>query len=540
MNNRDSLISWRYASRLRLVTNYRYTGLFLTILTVNIAWHMVLQAKPILAQITVAQFSALDKNIIYVNPQLGDDSQVGEKLTPVKTITKALEIATSGTTIKLASGTYSEESGETFPLIIKKNITLKGNTENQGAKTIISGSGNFTSPTGAGQNVAIAALRDTAGVIGITVTNNHSRGHGLWVESASPNIAANTFTRNGNTGLSLNGKSSPVVENNYFYNNSGNGLLIYGTSQPEIIKNTFEQTGFGVSVVQNAAPALISNTFDGNRIGIILEGNSQGILRDNEIINSEEFGLTAISQSRVDLGTSSEPGKNIFRSNKKLDIQNATNHEIVAVGTEVQGNIDGRINFSGGEFVTASNTNNTQSSLPPLPESSKSTQPALPPLLESSKSTETRPNIPAPETPKIDTTANLNLPAPPPVMEKSIGNKELVFTASDSSSSDSAPIKTEPVPFPPSVNPSALGANTSQVASLSDVLGSSSQIKYKVLVEALNIVEESEVKAIYPQAFKTFFEGQSLLQIGAFNSWDKAKQAEETLIDLGLETFVLE
>ena len=526
MNNRDSHISQRYFYQLKLFINHRYVGLFLAIFAVNLAWDMVLQTKPTLAEITIAQLSALDKNIIYVNPHTGDDSQTGEKLTPVKTITKALEIATSGVTIKLASGTYSKDSGETFPLTVRDNIILKGNIDNQGLKTIIKGGGNFVSPTGAGQNVAIAALKNAGGITGITVTNNHSRGHGLWVESASPQIAANTFTRNGNTGLSVNGKSSPVIENNYFYNNSGNGLLIYGTSKPEVIKNTFEQTGFGVSVVQNAAPTLIDNTFDGNRIGIILEGNAQGILRENEIINSEEFGLTAISKSRVNLGTSSEPGKNIFRNNRRLDIQNATTNEIVAVGTEVQGNTDGQINFTGGEFIAANETNPNQTSLPTLLDSSQSTVP--------------RPNITAPETPKVDTTANLSLPSPPPVMEKSVGNKELVFNSSNSDTSDFASTKTEPVPFPPTINNSALGANTSQVASLSDVLGSSIQIKYKVLVEALSTLEESEVRAIYPQAFKTVFEGQSLLQIGAFNSWNKAKEAEETLIDLGLETFVLE
>ena len=90
---------------------------------------------------------------------------------------------------------------------------------------------------------------------------------------------------------------------------------------------------------------ITENSFDGNRIGIIFEGNAQGTLRNNEIINSEESGLTAIAQSRVDLGTDTEPGNNIFRSNKKLDIQNATSNEIVAVGTEVQGDTQGSINL---------------------------------------------------------------------------------------------------------------------------------------------------------------------------------------------------
>ena len=116
-------------------------------------------------------------------------------------------------------------------------------------------------------------------------------------------VVSNTLTRNGNTGVSVNGNSAPLIENNYFYNNSGNGLLVYGTSKPEVIDNTFKQTGFGVSLVQDSIAVLKNNQFDSNRIGIILEGNSQAVLRDNEIVNSLESGLTAIAQSRVDLGT---------------------------------------------------------------------------------------------------------------------------------------------------------------------------------------------------------------------------------------------
>ena len=58
---------------------------------------------------------SLNKNIIYVNPKNGDDSQGGKELSPLKTITQALKIATPGSTIKLASGTYSEATGEVFP-----------------------------------------------------------------------------------------------------------------------------------------------------------------------------------------------------------------------------------------------------------------------------------------------------------------------------------------------------------------------------------------------------------------------------------------
>ena len=475
------------------------------------------------AQTTVAQFAALDKNVIYVNSRTGNDSDSGEKFSPLKTVTQALKIAAPGVTIKLAAGTYSVDTGETFPLIVDRQITLQGNPDNQGYQTIIEGHGDFNSPTGAGQSIAIAALKDAAGIIGLKISNQDSRGHGLWVESANLQIANNTFTRNGNTGLSVNGNSSPTIENNYFYNNSGNGLLVYGTSQPQVIDNTFEKTGFGVSIIEKAAPTLIGNKFDGNRIGIILEGNSQAVLKNNEVINSQESGLTAIANSQVNLGTSSSPGNNTFRSNRKLAIQNATSNSLIAVGTEVQGQTAGDINFDSGEF-TAVNNLAPQSTLSALPNDrnipAKNTLPPLP----SDQDPVAKSLPPLPE-PTVETTANPSLPAPPVVNEENKSNKELIFTPSGETANASSAVQVEPVPFPPAISNSAL---------------SSTPVKYKVLVEAIDERAESEVRSLYPQAFRTVFEGQSLLQIGAFNSRDKAKQAEGTLSNLGLSTFLLE
>ncbi len=518
-------------------TNYRLKVLFswlgrgnqgfrlsLIVLIATLPSYIALQAQPTLAQEAIAQSPTLNKNIIYVDPQQGDDSQVGKKTSPLKTITQALKLANAGSTIQLASGTYSEETGEKFPLVIQNQITLQGNSENQGYNTIIQGNGYFISPTGAGQYVAIAAVEDAGGMIGVTVINNHARGHGLWIETANPKIVSNTFTRNGNTGVSVNGNSSPIVEDNYFYNNSGNGLIVYGTSQPKVIDNTFKNTGFGVSVVENAAPTLTKNTFDGNRIGIILEGNSQAVLRDNEIINSQESGLTAIAQSQVDLGTTNEVGNNIFRSNRKLDIQNATSNQIPAVGTEAQGEIIGDINFDSGTFVATNDLNDDSSfrDLPPLPSRRNLDNPPIPRL-----------NLPTPTTPSEETSETLSeetsdLPAPPPVpASDTSSNKELVFNSSSSTST--AVPDVEPVPSVP------------EISSLSSVLSpTANPVKYKVLVETLSGDEENEVRSLYPEAFKTIFQGKSWLQIGAFNQWDKAKQAEQTLVNLGLATYLLE
>ncbi|MEM8604498.1 MAG: DUF1565 domain-containing protein, partial [Cyanobacteria bacterium P01_H01_bin.121] len=50
----------------------------------------------------------------YVDPVRGDDQQSGVQGQPVKTIQRAIAIATPDSTIQLATGTYSLSTGETF------------------------------------------------------------------------------------------------------------------------------------------------------------------------------------------------------------------------------------------------------------------------------------------------------------------------------------------------------------------------------------------------------------------------------------------
>jgi parallel beta-helix repeat protein len=535
MESRDCHIKskWRFI-RLNQINQVNYVLLMALILIFPCSILLTPASANAQASILSPNLSK-NNNIIYVNSQAGDDHQSGKKTSPLQTISHALKIAPAGSTIQLAPGTYSEKTGETFPLVLDRQITLQGNPRDQGFKTVIQGDGYFLSPTAAGQNVAIAAVKEAGKITGITITNNHSRGHGIWVESANPQIVSNTLTRNGNTGVSVNGKSAPLIANNYFYNNSGNGLLVYGTSQPQVTKNTFEQTGFGISLVQNAAARITENLFDGNRIGIILEGNSQGILRHNEIVNSGEVGLTAIAESQVDLGTDREPGENIFRSNQELDIENASSHEIVAVGTEVQGDTSGEINFEQGEFLASNNqTAADLAPLPPLPSlddtTGDTTLPEAPPKAAYKPLPPLLPRLDQPQPSAAPTTiepAPPDLPPPPPVIASTTGNKELVFRSSDDSSDDAVEsADVVPIPYLPTVS------STSTV--------SAAQVKYKVLVEVLDDGEADEVRSLYPEAFETILEGQPWLQVGAFSDRDKAKQAEQNLVDLGLATYLLE
>ena len=511
---------------------------------VPLSWSLLIYPDSAIAQKTInsnylkQQVSDVTKNTIYVNPYKGNDSEVGAQNLPLKTITQALKIAQPNTVIALASGTYSEATGETFPLIIKKNITLQGTAGAQGSNIIIKGGGDFISPTGAGQNVAIAIIKDGVTITGITVTNPHTRGHGIWIESANPNITYSSFISNGNTGVSVNGNSEPIIEHNYFFNNLGNGLLVYDTSKPQVNNNLFERTGFGVSIVKNAAITLKGNNFKGNRIGVIFEGNSQGILRDNTISSSLNYGLVAIANSQVDLGTNEQSGGNIFRNNGKLDIQNITKNSIVAVGTEVQGKTEGIIDFNGTtDSLVAINSTSSNSENPNNRSLSRLREMPLTPVKDRpSNAVDQRRNPP-----NSAITISETLPPPPslpsPNNLASNDNDVIIIDVSSNNDNDidiSSNLNNETKELVFSAPPSD-AANDAMSFS-----NTASTVRYRVLVETSNSSQQAKVRSLYPDAFRTVYQGKTMLQVGAFSQRSKAETASRSLANIGLNSHILE
>ena len=491
---------------------------------------------PLLSEISitikpsVAQTAQVENLVVYVDSQTGNDDNSGQRNTPLKTITQALKIAPAGATISLAPGVYSEETGETFPLVIKRSVTLKGIAGGQGSNVVIIGSGAFISPTAAEQNVTIAAIKKVNRITGVTVTNPDTRGHGIWIESANPTVTYSSFMRNNHAGLSVNGNSTAIITNNYFRHNGSEGLLVHGTSTATVQDNTFDSTGFGVSIVEKGTAILENNTFTGNRIGVILEGSGKGILRNNTITNSGEYGLVAIANAQANLGDSQQLGNNVFSNNKKLDIQNITSHPISATGTQINGKTEGKLDFSDRALASASlgnsTANNTNS---PTVNYSRLRNNPLP-----SKQASNNNSI---ESTASNLQANSQTLPPPPVITSNVSTgdttKEYVFSAPNSNTSS----------FPQAV-PSSLNSNVNsgQINSLSDLLATSASaaVQYRVLVETKSDRATAEIKSLYPDAFNTVYRGQSMLQIGAFSDRSLAEKMSRSIADLGLTYHILD
>ncbi|MBD2340451.1 DUF1565 domain-containing protein [Calothrix sp. FACHB-156] len=285
--------------------------------------------------------------VIYVNPATGADT-AGAGTTQAaafKTITFALTKAQAGTVIQLAPGTYNQQSGETFPLILKAGVTLRGDEATKGQGILITGGGYYTSRTFARQDITILADNSTT-IAGVSVTNPNQRGTGVWIESTNPLITNNTFTNSVREGVFVTGTGNPKIENNIFVQNKGNGVSVAKTAQGEIRNNLFQDTGFGLAIGGTSTPLVTENQIIQNQDGLFISETAKPILRKNIIQNNKRDGVVATVNAAPDLGTNESPGGNLIRNNTRYDVNNATKNQIVAVGNDIdQKRIFGSVDF---------------------------------------------------------------------------------------------------------------------------------------------------------------------------------------------------
>ncbi|MBK1989836.1 S-layer homology domain-containing protein [Sphaerospermopsis aphanizomenoides BCCUSP55] len=285
---------------------------------------------------------------IYVNPVTGNDTNTGSRLSPVRTITGALKATQSPAIIQLAPGTYSTATGEIFPLIIGGGMLVVGNEANKGQLIIISGSGEYQSPSFGKQNITLLLLGD-ASLLGVTISNPISKGTGIWIESTSPTLANNTFSKCGREGIFTTGNAKPAILDNLFVQNVASGLMMARYSKGEVLRNVFDNNPVGIAISDFAAPLVANNKLTNNRIAIALSRDASPVLRRNLICKNSQGGLLVNGNAIPDLGKEQDPADNIFRNQGEFDVQNLSTQKLISVGnqlnlTQVKGVV---------EFITA-------------------------------------------------------------------------------------------------------------------------------------------------------------------------------------------
>ncbi|MEH2363170.1 DUF1565 domain-containing protein [Nostoc sp.] len=286
--------------------------------------------------------------VIYVNPATGADrTGVGTTSSaPYKSISFALSQAQSGAVIQLAPGNYNQQSGESFPLLLKPGVTLRGDEATKGQAILITGGGFYTSRSFARQDITILAEQDTT-IAGVSVTNPNGRGTGVWVESTNPIIKNSTFSNSVREGVFVTGTGNPKIESNQFVQNKGNGISITKAAQGEIRNNLFQDTGFGLAIGGTSTPLIVENQIIENQDGLFISESAKPLLRKNVIQNNKRDGVVATVNALPDLGTNENPGGNLIRNNTRYDVNNATKTgKILAVGNDIdQKKIFGSVDF---------------------------------------------------------------------------------------------------------------------------------------------------------------------------------------------------
>ncbi len=300
--------------------------------------------------------------ILYVNPTTGSDQATAGKTdaAPYRTITFAMQQASAGTLIQLAPGSYTQQSGEQFPIVLKPGVILRGDENSKGANVLIQGSGKTQTKYVIGnQDAAIRAANGNE-IRGVTVTNPVTRGTGIWVEDVDCVIANSTFTNNNREGIFITGNSNPTVTDSAFVKNPGNGVSITASARGSIKNNVFNNTGFGLAIGGSSIPRLEGNQITQNTAGLVIGDSARPILRNNVITDSQQDGITVLSSAFPDLGTSDSLGNNTIRNNGKdtkqkyYDVRNTTKNTFQAVGNSIDPKkIAGSINFVAGGTNTA-------------------------------------------------------------------------------------------------------------------------------------------------------------------------------------------
>ncbi len=297
--------------------------------------------------------------VLYVNAEIGADSNEGSSDKPFKTITKALDKAVAGQKVLLMSmeniRAYSTSTGESFPLRVKSGVTLEG----ESSPTVIGGSGSCIELDDVqdvklaklglqcdisillrnAKNISIEQLNSASKNNGINVQNSsvtlqsvniyNSTQEGLWILGSSQVILTDSKLFQNGFGVHLSDTANLTVDNSSFYENTSSGIFVQDTTSLTLKNSHADNNGNPTSVgdglsVNSTGDGTITidnTTFNNNWSGINLHCGFAGInLFDLTVTNSifsenRTYGIcVGDAEGVIELRT------NLFSSNKVYQI----------------------------------------------------------------------------------------------------------------------------------------------------------------------------------------------------------------------------
>jgi len=238
-------------------------------------------------------------NPIYVDNASGVDTNTGAKATPVKTITKAIQIAKAGTAtsyqIYVAEGDYRSE---TFPLdLSSKGISIYGGYYNGFASRDIA---NHQTEIMGGANNSIEITNISTTISGIKIYNQSGgAGSVITVNTDDANVSTNYYvsiseveivdctTLGGGIAVYAESGDSIKIFNNFIHDMSafGGGILIDGEPSTGEIHHNFLYNNIGFyNIVADKATIYNNIITKGSGAGINLRKNAKAY--NNTIVNN--------------------------------------------------------------------------------------------------------------------------------------------------------------------------------------------------------------------------------------------------------------
>ncbi len=520
-------------------------------------WNLIAQSAPRTVAAGLSDRSAAaGYQTIFVDAAAGSDAARGLEGQPLRTVTRALEMASPNTVIVLAPGRYTQATGEVFPLQLKSGVTIQGTPGSRDRTAIIEGGGNFESLTRSQQNATILAA-DRAGIAQIAVSNPN--GYGVWVESASPTILETAFVGSRQAGLYVT-NGSPRVQGSYFSGNQVAGVIVLGVSSASIQSNIFDGTGDAMRVMDGATPEIIGNRMTNNDAGLVIIGSALPVFRDNQVTGNRRNDV-------VEVAASTPLTEHPVAINDSVNSYNPSIRPSIS-STLVSAPVNQLASRSLPSLPVVQTRSEEIADLPPV---SSPQQMASEPTVEADAAAGSN-QIPdgAPgaalqalqsglSTANSQGNSQANSQDAPQLIARDIPGPRILTDDQDPNNSvpSNLPAARPSAPSQPPINsvpvnvnrlavPSAsipLGNGESNTAFLapSNSIGGGGQfylsraqalgLHYRVFVEASDPSMQDEVRAVVPDAFRTNFEGRMMMQVGAFPTEDEAQARKQLLED---------
>lgn len=292
---------------------------------------------------------------VYVNAATGDNANDGSAGAPWATITYALGEAGNDITIRVAPGTYSAASGETFPLQLREGQKLIGDVANKGmgaTATRIQGEAPFVlAPM---EGAAIVGNMDSR-VAGFAIAHetNPNFYAGIAIPVETMEVDNNTFLTGMYTGLVAGNNASPDIHDNLFQVDTY-GLVLDDTGAPHVHDNVIEQSGFGIRFFGMTGGVIENNHIRAVSLGVqagsgvaeirnnefdSLAGYNNGAIRcyaGSPVVRGNTFAsgpaVIVVNSGTPDLGTAGSLGLNDFFAVAGVALRHDGTGAVTAIG----------------------------------------------------------------------------------------------------------------------------------------------------------------------------------------------------------------